>query len=518
MKRQSFVTTLGIFMTICLLVGLGLGIWFSGGTAFSPGRLSNKQRADISWQGFKSHADFEGQCSLCHAPLEKDQNELCVQCHENIAQQILQRSGTHSLIENVNRCATCHLEHRGEDFDPTSSAFLGFNHENTSFSLKMHQVNYNAASIPCLDCHATNAGFATTTSACANCHTSDNPDFINLHIQEFGPDCTICHDGQDRFSDFNHQSTGFVLEGQHESVSCTECHHLDQAITLQADAGAIKAGLNPGITPPPHPSIPGDPFKDTPTDCAGCHEEPAEHAGFFSPRCEECHTPQGWLPANLEGKQFSHTISTGFSLGHHIHDYNGNLISCKNCHAPDLKTFDMQTCINCHNNGEAQAAFLLGHVDKYSSACLECHDGADRMNHFDHANFFPLDGKHSELVCAQCHVEKKFASTPAECVQCHAEPGIHAGFFGLQCQYCHTAQAWSPAKLQVHNFPLEHGGGGEIACQVCHAQTYAEYTCYGCHDHQVEAIVASHLNAGISQAELPQCVSCHPGSVIERTP
>ncbi len=93
-----------------------------------------------------------------------------------------------------------------------------------------------------------------------------------------------------------------------------------------------------------------------------------------------------------------------------------------------------------------------------------------------------------------------------------------AGFFGLKCQYCHSAQAWSPAKLQIHSFPLDHGNQGEIACQVCHPSTYAEYTCYGCHDHQAEAITLSHLKAGISEAELPACATCHPGGLKEKAP
>jgi hypothetical protein len=505
-------------MTICLLVGLGLGIWFSGGMAFSPGRLSNKQRANVAWQGFKSHAEFEGQCSLCHAPLQTEQNELCVQCHENISQQILQHSGAHSLIENVNQCAACHLEHRGKEFDPTGSAFTQFNHENTTFSLKMHQVNFNAASIPCSDCHTISSDFAISVSACFNCHTNADPDFINQHIQEFGQNCVVCHDGRDRFSNFDHQSTGFPLEGRHEVVHCSDCHHINLIDATQGEGEVAQMGLNPTITPLPNSSILDDPFKNTPTDCAGCHDELPKHAGFFSQNCEECHSTQGWLSAKLDGKPFSHTVSTGFSLGHHIHDYDNRLIFCRDCHTSDIHNFDVQTCINCHNNGEAQSAFLQGHIDKYSSTCLECHDGADRMNHFDHANFFSLDGKHAELECAQCHMDKKFASTPAECVQCHAEPSIHAGFFGLQCQYCHTAQAWTPAKLQVHSFPLDHGNSGETACEVCHTQTYAEYTCYGCHDHQVEAITASHLNAGISQTELPDCVSCHPSGLKENAP
>lgn len=503
-------------MTIFLLLTLGVGIWYKGGMAFSPGRLSQKGRPDISWQGFKSHAEFETQCSLCHAPLKVEQRELCAQCHTDIAQQLANHSGTHSLIPDVNHCATCHPDHRGVDFDLISSAFPVFNHENTVFSLKLHQVNFRAIPIHCADCHSINTDFSVTVSNCVDCHATESPDFIRQHVLEFGENCLICHDGQDRFSNFDHHNTGFSLEGKHRSVACQECHHLNPADISQDRTQAARLNLAPSL--PSAPQKPGDPFKNTPTECASCHKEPTVHAGVFSQSCETCHTTQGWLPANLDGNSFNHAADTGFSLIYHQHDYDNRLITCMDCHSRDFKDFDGQICINCHQKGETQAAFLQQHQERYSPVCLECHDGADRMQAFDHADYFPLDGKHAELDCLQCHVAKKFASTPAECSQCHLEPGIHVGFFGLKCQYCHTAQAWSPAKLHAHIFPLNHGGQGEVACEVCHPGKYAEYTCYGCHDHQPETIVSSHQSLGVSETELLDCAVCHPNGLRQSTP
>lgn len=505
-------------MTISLLLTLAVGIWYKGGMAFSPGHLSQKGRADISWQGFKSHADFETQCNRCHDPLHVEQNQLCTQCHEDIAQQIAQSHGTHSLIPGVSRCASCHPDHRGADFDLVGSAFPAFNHELTTFSLKLHQVNFRAMPIPCADCHAIDTDFSLSISKCADCHASDDPDFIRQHILEFGDHCLLCHDGQDRFSNFNHLNTGFALEGKHQSVACLDCHQLDPEVTLQGNAPVSPSNRASSLSLPAAPANPNNPFKTAPTQCTGCHPEPAVHSGLFSQNCQSCHTVYGWQPAILDGKLFNHALATGFSLVHHQNDYDHRLISCRDCHNPDLKSFEVQTCINCHQKGETQAAFLQQHQTRYSSNCLECHDGADRMDNFDHASFFPLDGQHAGLDCERCHVEKKFVGTPAECSQCHAEPGIHAGFFGLKCQYCHTAQAWSPAKLQRHSFPLDHGDQGEVACQVCHPSKYVEYTCYGCHDHQAEAITSSHQSIGISQTELLDCVVCHSNGLLQNKP
>jgi hypothetical protein len=153
---------------------------------------------------------------------------------------------------------------------------------------------------------------------------------------------------------------------------------------------------------------------------------------------------------------------------------------------------------------------MASHQEQYGADCISCHDGMDRMSGFSHEAVFPLEGKHAEIPCQDCHVGRVFAGTSTACVQCHAEPAIHAGFFGLDCQYCHTAQAWTPGLLRMHRFPLDHGEQGEIACQVCHPSSYVEYTCYGCHEHQPEEIAKKHQEEGIRQDELVNCTQCHP--------
>ena len=107
--------------------------------------------------------------------------------------------------------------------------------------------------------------------------------------------------------------------------------------------------------------------------------------------------------AQLDGKQFEHTQTTGFSLARHQKDYQDQPLTCTGCHSKDLANFDLQMCIDCHSQGEERAAFMLDHQAKFGPDCLQCHDGADRMSNFDHANFFLLDGKHAEAECSACH-------------------------------------------------------------------------------------------------------------------
>lgn len=156
---------------------------------------------------------------------------------------------------------------------------------------------------------------------------------------------------------------------------------------------------------------------------------------------------------------------------------------------------------------------MTSHQELFGGACLDCHDGVDRLSDFDHENIFPLAGRHAELDCSDCHQDKAFRRTPAECGSCHTEPEIHMGFFGSKCQYCHTDEAWLPAFLHMHAFPLDHGQESDAACTTCHTGTYTEYTCYACHDHQAAAILESHTGFGITAMELPPCASCHPSGL-----
>jgi hypothetical protein len=165
---------------------------------------------------------------------------------------------------------------------------------------------------------------------------------------------------------------------------------------------------------------------------------------------------------------------------------------------------------------------MTDHQQQFGTSCMVCHDGVDRLSHFDHANFFPLEGKHATAQCTDCHANQVFRGTPTECWQCHSEPEVHIGVFGLKCYECHSVDAWEPASLHQHNFPLNHGLDDpslQLQCDACHTTNYIEYTCYSCHDHQPDEIAQSHLAVGISAQDLPACATCHPaGTIVEATP
>jgi hypothetical protein len=487
MKRLNPVgSVLGFILTFLLFIGLGISLWFNRGLAFSPGRVTAKSRDGVILKGFTSHADFEKQCSTCHDPLNFSLAAKCLDCHGEVNQQIQAGEGVHSQSAIVNDCANCHPEHRGRDYDPTKASYQLFDHSLTSFSLNWHQVNYDATPMQCSECHKNSTYSIIDNQPCLDCHSGHDNNFAQVHVGDFGSNCLGCHDGQDGMINFTHSQTGYILEGKHGEIKCSDCHTSEK-------------------------------IKDTPKDCKDCHTEPTMHQGLFEKTCDTCHTTQSWSPANLNGQSFAHVATTGFSLKLHQVDYSNQVITCTTCHPKDLQTTDIQTCIDCHNQHDT--VFMSDHQQQFGSECMVCHDGVDRLSNFDHANFFPLEGKHASAECDECHANKVFRDTPAECWQCHKEPDIHAGVFGLKCYYCHNADAWSPANLQQHNFPLNHGledQSLQLDCTACHGVNYVDYTCYNCHDHQANEIAQNHQAIGIVEPDLTSCANCHPEGTVTK--
>lgn len=485
---KQHITSLFSFtgiLTIILLTGLMMWYIWHGNLLFSPGKLSQQTQSAVVLQNFRNHAEFESQCEFCHQPLNQPMNTLCLACHTEIQTQ-MQTNELHARLPQARQCSGCHPEHRGRDFNPSQPARQNFDHTLTDFSLLHHAVDYNASPMACEACHR-GENFALQIKACADCHAAHDSNFVMQHRADFGEDCLQCHDGLDRFTEFDHAQTVFPLLGKHAGAECADCH--------------------PGARQPQD-------FSTASVECVDCHAEPGAHRALFSTDCAECHTTHGWSPAQLNALLFDHTQTTGFSLQTHRQTSAGEAFTCIKCHInAGASDFSQTLCAECH----AQIApdFMQQHQAQVGLDCLQCHDGVDRMIGFDHA-IFPLDGAHAAQTCVACHLEYRFTDTQSACVACHAEPDLHKGSFGLQCQYCHRTDFWQPAQLKLHPFPLNHGENDPTSCKTCHTDTYAEYTCYTCHEHQPDAIAQSHQAAGISAGQLPDCAACHLTGEIDQ--
>lgn len=513
MQRQHpFLSLSGLVLTTLLLAGLGLIVWRSGGQAFSPGRLSAVERAGVRPGGFSSHAEFETECAYCHRPLETDQDPLCLACHQELAGEIA-GGGIHARFTGSPRCYACHSEHRGRDFHPTRGALAFFDHAWADFSLDRHPAGFDDRPLDCADCHTDRGAFDLDAEKCAACHGREDAAFMVDHVQDFGPDCLACHDGLDTLGSFDHAATDFPLLGRHGEVECAGCHRPSSAQPRSEPRGGGRAvrsrtaqAANSGRAPRFFQPVSGG--------CQECHDEPPVHRSLFAGACGDCHTPEAWLPAAWRGAPFDHEAA-GFSLARHAAGYDRQPLDCPACHLPAQfaaggPAFDPAPCSDCHGRGEERAAFLAAHRELFGPECLDCHDGRDRLSAFDHQAVFSLEGGHAGPECLDCHTGYDFRRTPRACVECHAEPDLHAGFFGLQCEACHTDAGWVPAQLRLHAFPLDHGRPADSSCTACHTETYTGYTCYTCHEHQPDSIQERHTAAGIPAAELAACTACHP--------
>ena len=347
---------------------------------------------------------------------------------------------------------------------------------------------------------------------------------------------------------FQHEKTGFPLQGQHATVQCMTCH-----TTLK--------------------------FAVAGQQCVDCHED--QHRGELGTACDRCHSPDSWLVPDMVQRH----AQTGFALvgahafadcrqchtneqkhqyvgvrtdcfGCHRSDYDGSTapnhrqagfsVDCTGCHKMNDMTwggsFDHArtafpllgahlatpciqchagnrfrgtptTCVNCHQQ-QFVSARQPSHAG-FSTDCLSCHS----MNGWQPATFdhtktvFPLTGSHISVPCAQCHANGVFAGTPTACISCHqsifqtATNPVHTGF-PTDCTTCHTTIAWQPSTFDHSKsaFPLT-GAHQAVACTQCHAGgvfTTAPTTCIGCHQ-SIFQTAANPVHTGFPT----DCTTCH---------
>jgi hypothetical protein len=208
--------------------------------------------------------------------------------------------------------------------------------------------------------------------------------------------------------------------------------------------------------------------------------------------CRRCHTEHRGSNAPLttiDMTDFPHAEATGFSLRGHKKTANGSAFKCADCHGPELGRFDLNACGECHQT--LDKPFLTVHVQDFGPECLACHDGLDTYGRtFDHNQQpFPLQGKHADLACADCHAGARqivdLRSAPQDCFACHAKDDAHQGQFGRDCAACHSPDNWGNASFDhsLTGFPLS-GAHARVSCEQCHPRRRFADTpsaCVACH-------------------------------------
>jgi hypothetical protein len=388
-------------------------------------------------QVISDHADIESTCTSCHKVFDKvGQTQLCMDCHEDVADDVNAKTGFHGRQPDVQGaiCASCHADHKGRDADIVGLDKDAFDHEFTDFELiGAHQ------DVECDDCHSNDALYREAPGDCVDCHQDDD-----VHENFLGSACADCHNSTEwQDASFDHDTTDYPLLGKHIEVACLDCH----------------------VDPT---------YQNAPNTCFGCHEKDDAHDGRSGQKCENCHNPTDWHDSS-----FNHARDTEFPLeGKHA------LLTCNDCHSENPFQDVMETdCVFCHLDDDSHE----GHNGEQCDSCHNNDDWAEPTFDHDTDTDYKLVGGHREVACNDCHIEPIFeVALETTCESCHLDDDPHDGTLGTQCATCHTEVNWQDPVFFDHDltrFPLL-GKHADVECEDCHeTQAFAETddSCNSCH-------------------------------------
>ena len=451
----------------------------------------------------EAHAEEEKNCSVCHSTFDKSaQDALCLDCHEQLAADRQDKTGFHGLSPNAadTSCKACHQEHKGRDFNSVPLDKDTFDHQYTDFPLLGKH-----SPVQCEGCHQADTLLREAPGDCQDCHAKQSP-----HGESLGEQCADCHDseGWALGSGFDHDTADFSLQGEHQSLSCGQCHagqHYQFESTECVDCHQVRdvhRGLYGESCDSCHSQdswteakfdhstetefeltgahadqsctachIPGITLEAPSSDCASCHSANDVHGGRHGESCDGCHTTAEW-----DDTEFDHAAQTEWPLrGKHQE------LSCLQCHRGALDDKVASDCIDCHRSDDV-------HQSKRYRGCEQCHSSESwgKITGFDHElSAFPLEGMHAVEPCMGCHQDQQFHRTELHCAGCHDNDDPHQGALGGQCEDCHTPNGWSLWSFDHSGTDFELSGAhAELSCDSCHLGEGAEDvsdTCVGCH-------------------------------------
>lgn len=410
------------------------------------------------------HEEYEQKCENCHVRLkETTQQQLCLDCHEDIAVDQAADKGFHGRNKAASSqdCRVCHTDHKGRDaqivwLDPDR-----FNHEDTDYPLTgRHQQ------AECLSCHQPDRKHRETPDQCFDCH-EDN----DVHKGELGQECKNCHSPKGWGSDqFDHSQTEFELKHSHNDVACDLCHIREE-------------------------------YKDTPKQCYSCHAIKDVHEQRFGDQCQECHSEKKW-----DESLFKHDRDTDYKLrGKH------SKVDCHSCHSiadarnkkKNVKT-QPRNCYSCHRLDDV-------HQGQNGKQCRDCHnENSWQESEFDHdrQTDFPLRGAHARTGCESCHdSQDEERKTDKQCYACHQHQDAHEEQLGKRCDRCHNDKSWWLEDVRFDHdlarYPLI-GQHAVVGCESCHDDSRFQDTASECKDcHQQDDVHQQALGTDCAQCHNP---------------
>jgi hypothetical protein len=505
----------------------------------SPGDLS---KAHQSQEGLKN-------CQSCHDTEKQISSEKCLACHKLLGEKVQSGKGLHAGAD-YRKCENCHVEHQGREYNLVfwKDGQKQFDHKLAGYALKGKHWG-----LDCRKCHIPEhiqtfrprlesekvdlkSTFLGLSQDCLGCHRDE-------HRGQLGNNCQTCHtmDSWKPASLFDHSKTKFILIGKHSTVACEKCHKLETDKKFTDDADYLKFDyIEYSDCRDCHQDFHNDKFKQAcgschnPVSwqnvnsaqfdhnqtnypllgkhvlvacdkchragtsmkglkfaaCTDCHSD--YHHGRFAARpnkggCEECHTLDGYSISKFTIAE--HNLSKYPLEGSHL------AVPCDLCHPKivngniSMVKFDFKStrCLECHKNPHKNE--LATYINE--GGCELCHKTESWSSvNFDHNKTkFPLNGRHSQILCGRCHklvdpglptANRQFKGLTPTCQDCHQDN--HRGQFAItiksdlkdikfvDCAKCHNPENWQNLKF-VHNndssFKLE-GAHIKVACRDCH--------------------------------------------------
>lgn len=189
-------------------------------------------------------------CKSCHLPDKQLYGQkletTCISCH---------RKDDKHKDQLGTKCETCHTE---ESWNKTR-----FNHQ----TMSKYPLLGRHALVSCKKCHAAPT-YKDASKECFGCHEKDDK-----HKRRLGTECQTCHTARSwQAWDFDHNKTGFKLDGPHKKVAgnCYDCHQKPMGKKVLA-----------------------------PTACGSCHDREDVHNGSFGDRCDRCHEGNDWKQVKM---------------------------------------------------------------------------------------------------------------------------------------------------------------------------------------------------------------------------
>lgn len=361
--------------------------------------------------------------------------------------------------------------------------------EGLSNCTQCHVLGEKVSNQKCLDCHKEINGLIDATKGYHSSVEVKGKNCFACHSEHHGRNFQLTRFDQDKF---DHQLTGYILEGKHSTIKCADCH---KPKFIQNKVSQKKS----------------DSFLGLGTECLSCHED--YHQKTLSTDCSTCHGQDSFVPT----VKFDHQKTKFHLRGKH------QKVACAECHKTEErngKKFQkfagvaFQNCTACHKDV---------HENKFGQDCMKCHNeqsfhqvaGLDNFNH-DRTSF-PLEGKHENLDCRKCH--KQSYTTPVahtRCTDCHDD--YHKGQFSkmekkTDCVDCHSVNSFKTFSytIEQHNGGTFKLAGAHMAtpCFMCHQKnerwefrTIGE-KCVDCHENIHQGIISEKYMPG------QQCESCH---------